>query len=66
MARGTVKWFNEVEGHGFLQRDDGPDVYVHYSDIAGEGIRSLVEGQEVEFDITSGTRGPKALNVRPL
>ena len=66
MAQGTVKWFNDEEGQGFLQRDHGPDVYVHYSDIVGAGIGSLSEGQKVTFDITRGPRGPRALNVRPI
>ena len=64
MPRGTVKWFNEAEGFGFIQRDDGPDVYVDGSAIAGPGVRSLDEGQAVEFEVTRGPRGPHAKNVR--
>lgn len=66
MAQGTVKWFDESEGHGFIQRDDGPDVFVDGSAIVGTGLGSLAEGQPVEFDITPGPRGPHARNVRPL
>ena len=64
MAHGTVKWFDESEGFGFIQRDDGPDVYVDGSAIVG-GLRSLEEGQLVEFEVTRGPRGPKAKNVKP-
>lgn len=55
--RGTVKWFNNAKGFGFLGRDDGPDVFVHYSSIAAEGYRALREGDEVEFDIVEGSSG---------
>ena len=64
MARGTVKWFDESKGFGFIQRDDGPDVYVDGSVIVGGGLRSLEEGQNVEFEVTRGLRGPKAKNVK--
>ncbi len=64
MARGTVKWFDESEGFGFIQRDDGPDVYVDGSAIVGGGLHSLEEGQHVEFEVTRGPRGPKAKNVK--
>jgi len=61
-SRGTVKWFDESKGFGFIQRDDGPDVYVDGSVIVG--LRSLEEGQDVEFEVTRGLRGPKAKNVK--
>ncbi|MGQ9731104.1 MAG: cold-shock protein [Candidatus Zipacnadales bacterium] len=63
MARGTVKWFNESKGYGFIARPDGEDVFVHYSAIVGEGYRSLPEGAEVEFDVQQGEKGPRADNV---
>lgn len=63
MARGKVKWFNNSKGYGFIAREDGPDVFVHYSAIRGEGYRSLDEGEEVEFEITEGPKGPQAENV---
>jgi CspA family cold shock protein len=63
--RGRVKWFNENRGYGFIRRENGGnEVYVHYSDIAGEGFRTLSEGEEVEFDLSVGERGPEAKNVR--
>ncbi len=63
MVHGTVKWFNENKGYGFLQQEDGPDVFVHFSEIQGEGFRTLNEGDQVEFEITDGEKGPKATNV---
>ena len=66
MAQGTVKWFNDSKGFGFIQRDDGPDVFVHFSAVIGDGYRSLQEGQAVEFEVTQGPKGPQAANVRPL
>jgi CspA family cold shock protein len=63
MAQGTVKWFNAQKGYGFISRDDGEDVFVHFSAIAGDGFRSLDEGQRVEFEITQGRKGPQASNV---
>jgi len=60
---GTVKWFNSSKGYGFLSREDGPDVFVHFSAIRSEGFRSLQEGQKVEFSIEQGTRGPQATDV---
>ncbi|MBD2846032.1 cold shock domain-containing protein [Paenibacillus sp. IB182496] len=64
--KGTVKWFNAEKGYGFIQVEDGEDVFVHYSAITGEGFKSLDEGQAVEFDITEGNRGPQAANVVKL
>jgi cold shock protein len=63
MARGTVKWFNEKKGYGFIQRDGGADVFVHYSAIKGEGFKTLAEGQVVEFDLIEDAKGAKAQNV---
>jgi len=60
---GTVKWFNSSKGYGFLSREDGPDVFVHFSAIRSEGFRSLQEGQKVEFSIEQGSRGPQATDV---
>lgn len=64
--RGTVKWFNAEKGYGFIQVDGGDDVFVHFSAIQGEGFKTLDEGQEVEFEITQGNRGPQAANVVKL
>jgi len=64
MARGTVKWFNDAKGYGFISSDDGQDVFVHQSEIKAEGFRTLKEGQKVEFDLTQGQKGSKAVNVR--
>ena len=64
--RGTVKWFSDEKGFGFISRDEGDDVFVHHSSIAGEGFRSLKEGQAVEFEVTQGQKGPQASNVRPV
>lgn len=63
MAKGTVKWFNESKGFGFLTSEEGADVFVHYSAIQGSGFKSLAEGQAVTFDIEQGPKGPKAINV---
>lgn len=60
---GKVKWFNESKGYGFIQQDNGPDVFVHYSSIKTDGFKTLAEGQKVEFEIVEGERGPKAANV---
>lgn len=62
-ANGTVKWFNEEKGFGFIQQENGPDVFVHFRAIVGEGFRTLAEGQQVEFDIEQGQKGPQAANV---
>ena len=66
MATGTVKFFNNEKGYGFISRDDGDDVFVHYSNIQGSGYRSLEEGQRVEFDIGPGRKGDEAQNVRVI
>jgi len=63
MARGTVKWFNDQKGFGFIKADNGPDVFVHHTAIAGQGFKTLAEGDTVEFDIVEGEKGPKAENV---
>ena len=63
MKKGTVKWFNDSKGYGFLEQDDGPDVFVHHSAIQGEGFKSLEEGARVEFEIVDGPKGPSAANV---
>jgi len=63
MENGTVKWFNAEKGFGFIEREDGSDVFVHFSGIAGEGYKTLEEGQKVDFDITEGQRGEQATNV---
>jgi CspA family cold shock protein len=60
---GTVKWFNSGKGYGFIERQGGPDVFVHYSAIQGEGFRNLVQGQQVEFSIEQGPKGPQAAGV---
>jgi cold shock protein len=64
--RGTVKWFSDQKGFGFITREGGEDVFVHHSAIIGEGYRSLTEGAEVEFEVTQGQKGPSATNVRPV
>jgi CspA family cold shock protein len=66
MAQGTVKWFNGDKGYGFIAVEGGPDVFVHFSAITGGGYRNLEEGQQVEFDITQGQKGPQAENVRVI
>jgi CspA family cold shock protein len=66
LTTGTVKWFNPDKGFGFISREDGEDVFVHFSAIAGDGYRNLEENQKVEFDVTQGPKGPQAANVRPV
>lgn len=63
---GTVKWFNATKGFGFIQQDEGEDVFVHFSAISGEGYKSLEEGQRVEFVVTQGQKGPQAQDVTPV
>ncbi len=63
MASGTVKWFNESKGFGFITQDNGTDVFVHYSAIEGDGYKTLAEGQTVSFDVIEGDKGPKAVNI---
>lgn len=66
MMTGKVKWFNSEKGFGFIEREDGDDVFVHFSAIQSEGFKTLEEGQEVEFEIVDGDRGPQAANVVSL
>ncbi|MBI5015422.1 MAG: cold-shock protein [Deltaproteobacteria bacterium] len=67
MAKGTVKWFNDQKGFGFITQDNGgPDVFVHFSAIQGQGFKSLSEGQAVEFEVAQGPKGPQANNVRAV
>ena len=65
MATGTVKWFNDSKGYGFITVEDGSEAFVHHSDIEGEGFKSLTEGQAVEFELADGPKGKKAVNVKP-
>ena len=66
MTEGTVKWFNDSKGFGFIQREDGDDVFVHHTSIAMDGFRTITEGQRVEFDLEQSDRGPRAVNVRVI
>ena len=61
--QGKVKWFNDSKGFGFIEQENGPDVFVHYSAISQDGFKTLMEGQKVEFEITNGAKGPQAINV---
>ncbi len=63
MANGNVKWFNETKGFGFIQQESGEEVFVHYTAISGDGFKTLKEGEEVEFDVIQGPKGPQASNV---
>jgi CspA family cold shock protein len=63
MANGKVKWFNDQKGYGFIEQENGPDVFVHFSGISGDGFKSLTEGGDVTFDIEQGQKGPAAINV---
>ena len=63
MATGKVKWFNDAKGYGFIETEDGTDVFVHHSDIQSDGYRSLAEGDDVTFEISQGDKGPRAVNV---
>ena len=66
VQQGTVKWFNDAKGFGFIVQENGPDVFVHHSAIAAEGFRTLSEGQRVQFEVVQGPKGLQAANVRPL
>ena len=66
VARGTVKWFNEAKGFGFISQENGEDVFVHFSAIQGEGFKTLAEGEALEFDVTRGPKGLQASNVRKV
>ncbi len=66
MAEGTVKWFNDSKGFGFIEQENGPDVFVHHSEIQGEGFKSLAEGDRVSFEVTQGQKGPQASNVQKI
>ena len=66
MTQGTVKWFNEAKGFGFIQQESGDDVFVHFSAIQGDGFKTLADGDKVEFEVTQGPKGPAAANVRKV
>lgn len=63
ITKGTVKWFNESKGFGFIEQESGPDVFAHFSAISGDGFKTLAEGQQVEFNVTDGQKGPQAENI---
>lgn len=66
MAEGSVKWFNEAKGFGFIEQDNGPDLFVHFSQIQGDGFKTLSEGERVRFDVTQGQKGPQSSNVHKI
>ncbi|HEX9779315.1 MAG TPA: cold-shock protein [Geopsychrobacteraceae bacterium] len=66
MAEGTVKWFNDSKGFGFIEQDNGPDVFAHFSAINSEGFKSLAEGERVSFDVVEGQKGPQAANIQKI
>ncbi len=66
MATGTIKWFNEKKGYGFIQQDDGGDLFVHYTALSGTGFKTLYEGQKVQFEVETTPKGPKAKNVEVI
>ena len=66
MVSGVVKWFNDAKGFGFITTEDGTDAFVHHSDIVGQGFKSLAEGENVEFELAEGPKGPKAVNVQKV
>lgn len=66
MVEGTVKWFNEAKGFGFIEQDNGPDVFVHFSQIQSSGFKTLAEGDRVSFEVTEGQKGPQSSNVQKL
>ncbi len=66
MPTGKVKWFNDAKGYGFIQREDGEDVFVHFTAIQSDGFKTLAEGQQVEFEVLNGQKGPQASNVLKL
>jgi CspA family cold shock protein len=66
MAKGKVKWFNDAKGYGFIEQDAGEDVFVHFTAIQTDGFKTLAEGQQVEFEVTAGKKGPQAANVLRL
>lgn len=65
-TKGTVKWFNEAKGFGFIEQESGPDVFAHFSAISASGFKTLAEGQKVEFTVTQGQKGPQAENIVPI
>lgn len=65
-STGTVKWFNESKGFGFIQQESGPDVFAHFSAIVGDGFKTLAEGQKVKFNVTDGAKGPQAENIEVI